>query len=483
MNTAQNRINVFLGHEGGRTLRSVALAMVVGGALAELAITLGSGEFRAGAGLQLGMLGVIVAVMLERAHQERAFGVLIWGCTLIPLLNATRFGGLNTLALAMLPITTMMAGLLMSRRQAFVVVSTVIAGLVGLYLQNLFTQVPETAYPNEARIIVYIGIVGVALTLAMRSASAFSEAYQRAVGLTQDLERQLRRVSESEAALRELNDTLEAKVVARTTELQHTIAQLKHTQSELVQLGTLASLGSLVAGVSHELNTPIGNALTTATTLESKVISTQELVASGTIKRSTLETFFSQSHEMTGLLIRSITRAAGLISQFKQVAVDQTSEQRREFALPDLIDSVVSTVRPGIKQLPWELKAVAICPTRCDSFPGPLGQVLTNLIQNAVMHAFAGRDHGTMVVSATLAGSTVTISVSDDGIGMDERTAARIFEPFFTTRLGRGGSGLGLSVCHRIVTSVLGGKLSVVTAPDQGARFVLELPVVAPGRL
>lgn len=191
--------------------------------------------------------------------------------------------------------------------------------------------------------------------------------------------------------------------------------------------------------------------------------------------------FLRDGTDIVNLVTRSCERAARLISSFKQVAVDQTSEQRRSFDVRNVIQDVVTTLTLTFRHDPWVI-AIDIAPgLLCDSYPGALGQVATNLIQNAVIHAFAGRDHGTLHISAVPCPmGFVELHFSDDGCGMDSATLARIFDPFFTTRLGQGGSGLGLSVSRNLTIGVLGGTLTATSAMGQGTCFVLSFPCVAP---
>lgn len=281
-------------------------------------------------------------------------------------------------------------------------------------------------------------------------------------------------------SLRSSERLLEARVEARTAELVASIARLERTQDELVHAEKLASLGSLVAGVSHELNTPIGNALTTASTLQDDAKDFQHIVAEGGIRRSALDGFLQRSVDMSALLVRSCYRAAHLISSFKQVAVDQTSEQQRQFDLLTLIEDNVASLRPSFRGASWNIEVGVPSGIKCDSYPGPLGQVLVNLIQNAALHAFESKESGLLSISATATADTIEIVLSDNGNGMTEETLERIFEPFFTTKLGKGGSGLGLAICRNIVTGVLGGQLVATSQRGAGSQFILRIPTVAP---
>lgn len=286
---------------------------------------------------------------------------------------------------------------------------------------------------------------------------------------------------------RRLREALERTVAERTAQveqsnqsLQDTISTLDRAMSELVQAEKLASLGSMVAGISHELNTPIGNALTVSSTLQERFETLATQVAGGKMTRSGLGEFVASGLEMSRLVVSATQRAAELISSFKQMAVDQTSAQRRSFDLHQVVDGILVALGTGLDRPGIRIHNSIAPGLLFDSYPGPLGQVLANLVQNALLHGFAEGQGGTITLAAELRDGVCRLSVTDDGAGMSQQVLARAFDPFFTTRLGRGGSGLGLAVCHRIATSVLGGELSVTSSPGQGACFVLVLPAQAP---
>ncbi len=311
-------------------------------------------------------------------------------------------------------------------------------------------------------------------------------------------------------ALHDANQSLENKVLQRTGQLENalhaeqavilqleersaslqqanraleqTLHELRSAQGQLIQSEKMASLGQLVAGVAHELNTPIGNALVTASILEAGARELQAAVERGELRKSSLLYYVQNNLPMVELIARSCQRAADLISSFKQVAVDQTSEQRRLFDLRELVEDNVAAVRPSFRRMPWHIDIDIMAGIACDSHPGPLGQVVANLVQNAVLHGFDKRDHGTLTISARLQGEVVDLVFADDGAGMPPEVLKRIFEPFYTTRLGQGGSGLGLSIVLNIVTGLLGGSLQASSEPGQGTRITVTIPVKAPAR-
>jgi PAS domain S-box-containing protein len=290
-------------------------------------------------------------------------------------------------------------------------------------------------------------------------------------------------VTEQRAAQRqveELNASLESKVEARTAELKSTLDNLKVSQDALLQSEKLAALGRLVAGVAHELNTPIGNALLTASTASTQAEEFERQAQAG-LRRSVLQGFVASSRQASSILMRNLEKAAELIRSFKQVAADQASSQRRGFILKEVVDEVLLAHHPIFKKTAVAVTSDVPEGIRLDSYPGPLGQVLGNLITNAVLHGFEDRSKGSVTISARLDGEdAVEIAVRDDGRGISEANLKRIFDPFFTTRMGRGGTGLGLSICHRIVTESLGGSIRVASRLREGSSFIVHIPLRAP---
>lgn len=294
---------------------------------------------------------------------------------------------------------------------------------------------------------------------------------------------------DAEAALRELNEALDGRVRERTValartneELSNALDTLQRAQGDLVRSEKLAALGALVAGVAHELNTPIGNSVTVASTLVENSESFAEELDKG-LKRSTLNSYVDSSRRAAELLLANLQRAAGLVSSFKQVAVDQTSEQRRRFEVAEVVNEIMAMLHPQLRKLPIEIRLDTPPGLVLDSYPGPFGQVVANLVNNAALHAFTdGRARGLIRIDARALADGVEVVVSDDGVGIPPDRMDRIFDPFFTTRLGQGGSGLGLNIVYNIVTGMLGGRVRVDSKPGEGAAFIVTLPLAAPLR-
>jgi signal transduction histidine kinase len=252
-------------------------------------------------------------------------------------------------------------------------------------------------------------------------------------------------------------------------------------QRQLMAQEKLAALGAMVAGVAHELNTPIGNSLLIASTLLGATEEFSQQVEQRALKRSDWMQYAGRTRDGLEVINRSMQTAASLVSSFKQVAVDRSSEQRREFSLRELGEQCLQTLALQLRQAGLEARLTLVPELSIDSFPGPLGQVLIILVNNAMAHAFEGCAGGQVEIGGqALDGERVQLWVQDNGAGMAAEVCARIFEPFFTTKFGRGGSGLGLSIAHNIVSTLLGGRISVSSTPGQGSRFLIELPRRAP---
>lgn len=267
------------------------------------------------------------------------------------------------------------------------------------------------------------------------------------------------------------------------TELGMVVENLVRTQDELVRREKMASLGSMVAGIAHELNTPIGNSLTLASILKDDTTAFGERLNSG-LTRSALTEYMARNLESTDILVRSLTKAADLVQSFKQVAVDQSSSQRREFALDEVVSEVLTSIGHVTRKAHCTVHTRVPSGIQMDSFPGSLGQIITNVLNNSMVHGFDGREGGVINIVAELqdTGLTVQLVVEDNGHGIAADNIPRVFDPFFTTRMGSGGSGLGLNIVYNMVTGLLGGDVHVESDVGLGTRIILNLPLQAPER-
>lgn len=259
------------------------------------------------------------------------------------------------------------------------------------------------------------------------------------------------------------------------------LRNLRETQNSLIEAEKLAALGRLVAGVAHEVNNPVGISLTVASALERKTAIFTAEVERGDLRRSRLTEFLETSRDAASQLVANLNRAAELIQSFKQVAADRNYSDQRNFDLGDLTEQVVMSLRPGLRKHHLTLNVDCQPNLVMNSYPGPYGQVLTNLFLNAVAHAFPDGRHGTVDIQVRESGKdNVEIIFSDDGCGMSLDVRRRAFDPFFTTRRDQGGTGLGLHIVYSIVTNRLGGRLDLDSEPGKGTRIQIILPRIAP---
>ncbi|WP_338847674.1 PAS-domain containing protein [Massilia sp. W12] len=278
-------------------------------------------------------------------------------------------------------------------------------------------------------------------------------------------------------------------------QLARLVKELQETRADLVRSEKLAALGALVAGVAHELNTPLGNSLLMASALQDATGMIRGRLEAGGVARTDLSVYLEEAADASALILRNLGTAAELIIRFKQIAIDQAGAERGVFKLAALAQDTIDLLQEKIDQCGHEVVIDIDGAIEMDSFPGPLEQVIANLVNNSLLHAYEGRRGGHMRLSARLLPARaargpgaalekpsprVLLEFHDDGCGIAPDIQNRIFDPFFTTKVGRGGTGLGLSISYNIITSLLGGQVSVHSSSGRGASFLLDLPLIAP---
>jgi signal transduction histidine kinase len=287
-----------------------------------------------------------------------------------------------------------------------------------------------------------------------------------------DRERQL--VADLEEALRQ--DIAKRRLVEAAL-------HASETQRFLIETERLASLGGLVAGVAHEISGPVGASLTVASTLANRSARFVDEIAAGPVRRALLVEFADRAREAADLLVGNLQRTGELVHSFKQVAVDRSQAERRTFDLRPATEQIVASLRSGLRKGPTSIGIAVPSDIIMNSYPGAYGQILTNLVFNAVTHGFDDGADGQMMIKARRLGmEEVEVTFSDDGKGMAEDVQRRAFDPFFTTRRAHGNTGLGLHIVYNIVTQQLGGRIALVSAPGQGTTFRMTLPRLAPDR-
>ena len=256
---------------------------------------------------------------------------------------------------------------------------------------------------------------------------------------------------------------------------------LRQAQQDLIQAEKMASLGSLVAGVAHEINTPLGNTLTASSHLYDKVVELSAMLEENRLRRADLVAFVNLLTETTRLMVANCERAAELVQSFKQVAVDQTSGERRRFDLKGYIEEVLLSLRPRLRKTGHRITVECPAHLEIDGYPGAVSQLLTNFLLNSLMHAYGPGDAGHIAIRVRPPEEgVVELAYSDDGKGIPPELLARIYDPFFTTRRGTGGSGLGLHVVYNLVAGTLRGQISVESEPGRGTCFRVRFPLRAP---
>jgi signal transduction histidine kinase/ligand-binding sensor domain-containing protein len=284
--------------------------------------------------------------------------------------------------------------------------------------------------------------------------------------------------------LRKEKIVLEKLVNERTDELLHqkeellsTLENLQKTQEQLIESEKMAALGGLVAGVAHEINTPVGIGITAASSLHEDIQKMAGLYKNDEISRKDFKEFLDAVNYAAILILKNLERTASLIQSFKQVSADQISEQQRIFNLKSYLDDIISSLSPKFRQK--EITFNVVCDERLEvnSFPGAFAQIFTNLLMNSMTHGFNKKQKGTITIQVTRKDTVLALEYSDDGAGISKKDLPHIFEPFFTTDQGR-GTGLGLNILYNIIKQKLQGSVSCISTPGEGARFIMEIPVI-----
>ncbi|MEP6485750.1 trifunctional serine/threonine-protein kinase/ATP-binding protein/sensor histidine kinase [Microcoleus vaginatus GB2-A3] len=278
------------------------------------------------------------------------------------------------------------------------------------------------------------------------------------------------------ANLHQFNQNLENLVQQRTSELSQTLEDLKSAQNKLVESEKMAALGGLVAGVAHEINTPIGIGITAASLLAEKATKFFEVYSNGQIKRSELEKFLDTAMQSSNMILSNLTRAADLIHSFKEVAVDQSSELKRTFNVKNYLEEILTSLTAKLKRTKHKIHIKCDENIVVDSYPGVVCQIVTNLVLNSLIHAYDGEDEGVLAFDFKLEGDRLIFEYADNGKGIDPENLSKIFEPFFTTKRGQGGTGLGLHIIYNLVTQKLKGTINCTSQVNKGTKFMIEFP-------
>ena len=280
--------------------------------------------------------------------------------------------------------------------------------------------------------------------------------------------------------LENLNNSLELKVAERTEDLRASMHRLQTTQNQLIESEKLAALGGLVAGVAHEVNTPLGISVTAASVIHDIKEDLNHAFAEQTLTTTQFESLMKRMDESTVMLETNLNRAAKLVRDFKQTAVDQVSESRSQFSIHQVLQALIASVHPETRKIPVEPKLYGDRTLVMNSLPGVLTQVISNLILNSVNHAFSDQSEPAIEILFKEDGDNITFEYTDNGCGVDKSLHQKIFEPFFTSKRGKGGSGLGLNLVFNLVHQKLKGNLEFDSEPGKGVHFTFSVPAQLP---
>ncbi len=280
-----------------------------------------------------------------------------------------------------------------------------------------------------------------------------------------------------QAHLERLTNELEDRVKTRTLELQESFNRLQNTQAQLIESEKMSALGNLVAGVAHEVNTPLGISITAASIFKNEIRNIKEMLEANKLSKSSLESFIETLGEADEILMKNLDRAAQLVKNFKKISVDQSSEEIRSFELNTYLKEVISTFKSELKHRPVELVLdLDESPIEMHSYPGAISQIVVNMLQNALLHAFDPDQEGKIILQTRRHDERVSIVFKDTGKGIHEAVSDKIFEPFITTKRNRGGTGLGLNITYNLVTQHLNGTIQLDTKYKEGACFLINIP-------
>ena len=294
-----------------------------------------------------------------------------------------------------------------------------------------------------------------------------------------DLEQQKDELLANQRELKQENDNrqyIEDELRRKNAELASSMDTLKMARDQLLESERMASLGGLVAGIAHDVNTPIGVGVTAASFLQERIQALHAGYEENTLTKKSMSVFIEEAEQTTQLLLNNLYRASELIASFKQVAVDQTSEAERQFILKEYINEILQSLKPSFKQT--NHKITVTCPEALEVFcaPGVIAQIITNMLMNSNIHAYDEGVNGNILITVHEEDDDVVLEYQDDGKGMPEENLAQLFDAFFTTRVEQGGSGLGTHIMYNLVTQALKGQIDAYSHPGEGLKYTIRFP-------
>ncbi|MEO5361777.1 MAG: ATP-binding protein [Nitrospirota bacterium] len=261
-------------------------------------------------------------------------------------------------------------------------------------------------------------------------------------------------------------------------ELETANKHLKESRTQLVQAEKLASLGQMLAGVAHEINTPVGIGITLSSTITKETEAIKAAIDDRSLRMERLQEYIDDINKSSSLIFKSLMRTAELVKSFKMVSADQITQERRVFRLKGYIEEILLSLQPKLKRSQHNIEVICEQSLELDSYPGSIAQIITNLLMNSLIHAYDKGAKGTITIEAALHKNDIVIQYKDDGKGIPQENIKKIYDPFFTTMRGTGGTGLGMHIVHNIVTQTLGGTIDCQSELNKGTTFTISFPVI-----
>jgi len=407
-------------------------------------------------------------LLLKRGAIRFVSHALVISTTLSVSVALLLNGGIRDIVVIILPVILLFASVLLESRSIIVHGIAMSLIMIGIYWAEITQRIPS----KFDRPVEFPVLLLVLVTIVLVSAYLYL-TFSRIVRNTYQIQHQ----SESLKATIEKLQQIRISLEQRTTELSLTNEHLVATQRQLVEAEKMASLGNLVAGVSHEINTPLGIGITAATTLSAMTDDLQTHHQRGDLRRAYFEDYLLNAAESNRLIVDNLLRVDQLVQSFKQLAVDQLTLERRKFCVKSYLEEIVRGLDPLLHDGQHSVQIAVDETIAINSYPGALAQVITNLIVNSVMHGYPNSSHGQLCISAVADQNTLYLTYQDDGVGIEPAHMTKIYEPFFTMARDRGGTGLGLHIVYNLVTQKLGGTIRHESELNAGVTFYLELPL------
>jgi len=397
-----------------------------------------------------------VYFMAHRGKAKIGGNILLLILTFMLLGFVWKFDGLRDEVLLVFPAIIMFSLLLGSKRFALYVYLFVCLNVFIIGFMNQYGYISHNHSSSDLNsailIIIILSIISYAVLLIAKD------------------------ISRTNNALLQSKEELEIRVLKRTEELQESLNNLTNTQDQLIEAEKMASLGRLVAGVAHEINTPLGIAITASSHLDTATDNFSQEFDKENISKKNVHRYIETSQKSTELVLSNLKRAADLIQNFKEVAIDQSENSNRKFNVKSYLNEILSSLMPKLKETKHKVELFCDAELEVYTNAGAIAQVITNLFVNSLQHGFEEVNQGLISIIVNQHGENTSLIFLDNGCGMSTDNVAKVFEPFFTTKRGSGGSGLGMHVTYNLMTQSLKGSISCSSTMNKGTQFELLFP-------